>query len=306
MVERTTVLLLGSSGALGRAVGKRLAQSGFRVVGVDRTRPDSSSFVDDFIKADVDDADSACSISEATIDIVILALPASSSEAALTNVVLPYYRDALLVDLLSEKEWFAELVNDVAPDVSHLGIHPLFAPSVDWKGQSVLFSHKASLSNDAQVLKLRQFFLAQETEIEHVNPSEHDRVMGAIQVAPHALLATYAMYLVDEDVDFALLDRVSTPAVRVFWAMLARVIDNGPEVYWEIQKKNRNSELVRNNIVGAVERLQRLCESDCTVPFSGAFDKLAKRMDERLPKYTRLARDIYEHRLDASETGEGA
>lgn len=77
--------------------------------------------------------------------------------------------------------------------------------------------------------------------------------------------------------------------------MLARIIDNGPEVYWEIQGQNRSAGETRERLEEAVAEIDRQCREGADEPFGGLFDKVTEMFGPQLDEYVQLARRLYHH-----------
>jgi prephenate dehydrogenase len=128
--------------------------------------------------------------------------------------------------------------------------------------------------------------------IHYCDALEHDQLMSYVQVAPHAILIAYAQFLVARSVDLQLLGKVSTPASRVIWSMLARMIENDPSVYWEIQAHNVTGQEVRDELAGFLTSLNELIRTDDKKSFDLTFLKLRDLFAGDLATYQSLADKI--------------
>jgi len=227
--------------------------------------------------------------------ILILTIPNAVAEAAVRNIVIPYNRKSLVVDFLSEKDSFAQLMQREVPESESIGIHPLFAPSVGWKDQNVLVNPRRITSPIALTL-IRQLE-AWGAIVHYCDAREHDQLMSFVQVAIHAALIAYAEFLVAGNVNFDLLDKVSTPASRIMWAMLVRILGNDPAVYWEIQANNTTAKETRDALIRSVQSLNEFIENDNRAPFDETFQKLRDLFGDNLKKYKRLSDELFNHQV---------
>lgn len=289
-----SILVVGASGKVGRMLVAKLDEAGYDIIGLD-IEPFPGQAPKHFIQADVESPASLEALSDCKFDVLILTIPNGVSEAVVRNLVIPYGRNCLVVDFLSEKHSFAQLIEREAPGSESVGIHPLFAPSVDWQNQNVLVNPRNVTSPKALTL-IRQFE-AWGAVVHYCDALEHDQLMGFVQVGIHAALIAYATVLVAGKVDFDLLDKVSTPASRIMWAMLARILGNDPAVYWEIQANNATAKDTRDDLIRSLESLNELVQTDNRAAFDDTFRKLRDLFGDDLQKYSRLADELFGHKV---------
>jgi prephenate dehydrogenase len=289
---RGSILVVGASGKIGQVLAAKLDEEGYEVVGLD-IEPFPGHALKHFIQADIETPASLEVLASFNFDILILTIPNAVSEAAVRNIAIPYGRNSLVVDFLSEKHSFAQLMQREVPDSESVGIHPLFAPSAGWKDQNVLVNPRDITSPKAVTL-IRQLE-AWGAIVHYCDAREHDQLMSFVQVAVHAVLIAYAGFLVAGNVNFSLLDRVSTPASRIIWAMLARILGNDPAVYWEIQANNATAKDTRGALIRSVQSLNEIIQNDCRASFDETFQKLRDLFGENLEKYRRLSEEQFSH-----------
>ncbi len=287
-----SILVLGSSGKIGAALSSKLKESGYNVIGLDLNQS-SDSVVDTFLKADVEVPNSLSALSEQNFEALVIAVPTKVAGAVVSNVIIPYCKECLVVDFLSETYRFSQLMESEASAVEHISVHQLFAPSVGWEGQNVLVTPRAIPGDRARafISTLEEWGAA----INYCDPLEHDQLMGLIQVGVHAAVISYAQYLVNQKVDFKLLDKISTPASRIMWSMIARMIGNDPSVYWEIQTQNAAAQDVRDEMVHSIGSLNELVQSGDKKSFDRLFERLRNVFGDDMQKYDQLANELSDH-----------
>ena len=206
--EIKSLLILGSSGKLGSMLAEKFKQSGFEVVGLD-IKEGSNSFLYDFIHADIIDPETPQKLSSRHFDVLVVAVPFDLAETFFRDIIFLSGKDCLVVDFLSEKVLFERLIREADADISHIGVHLLFAPSVTWQGQNVLVS-PATITDEKARLFIQQLE-KWEVALHYCSAEEHDKLMNVVQVGVHAAVIAYIQFLVNQDVNFELLDAISTP-----------------------------------------------------------------------------------------------
>lgn len=289
-----SILIIGSSGKLGSVLSRKLKEAGYNVLGLDINQP-SLAATDEFILADITAPDSLTALSACRFDALIIATPWAVAEAVINHLIIPYGNNRLVIDFLSEKYFFEQRIKKSVAGVQHIGVHTLFAPSVDWKNQNILVTPRNI--SDARALEFVRQLEAWGAVINYCDAIEHDRLMGFVQVGVHAAVIAYAQFLIDEEADFKLLNEISTPASRIMWAMAARIIGNDPSIYWEIQTNNAAAQDARNHLANAVRKIDRLIQSGDKSSFDAIFDKLRVMFGEDLGKYQRLANELFNHQI---------
>jgi prephenate dehydrogenase len=294
MANLNSLLVIGASGGIGNAFCRKVAPA-YQVIALDRDG-DSIEPADQVLQADVTDRQSLAVLDEVSFDAIVVALPTALAEAVVENVIEPYGDGKLVVDFFSEKKAFHDRVRRATVEVAHVGIHPMFAPSLDWTNQNVLLTPSRVADPRAQALFDHVKTWGANTI--HLEPEEHDQLLGVIQSAVHASVIAYATVLSQSDVDFQFLDEISTPASRVMWAMVARMIDNDPAVYWEIQSLNAHSAEFRTRLSDALESLDDMVRDDDERSFLDLFETVGEKMGDKQQKYIDLARDLYAHEVE--------
>ncbi len=289
-----SLLILGSSGKQGSALASKLKEAGYYVVGVDIDRS-LHERVNLFVQADITDAAALSTLSTLDFDALIIAVPGSTAKAVVDNVIVPYGKDRLVVDLLSEKFSFAQLVKEKCDRVEHIGVHLLFAASLTWSQQNVLVTPRRVV--DVRAREIIDLLTKWGSTIHYCEPLEHDQLMSLVQVGVHAAVISYIQFLVAQPIDFRLLNAISTPASRLMWAMAARMLSNDPAVYWEIQKNNAFAKDVRRELMDSISKLEELVQSDNENSFKDIFERLESEFGGHLDKYKKLADEVFAHKI---------
>ena len=289
-----TFLVLGAAGGLGSSFCRKLKQASYTLIGMDLSEP-ALGTVDRFIPGNVTDSKSLALLHQTPFDGIVVAVPGPLAQAVVAHVIEPYGQDALVVDLFSEKKPFYDGMQDAGLAVEYVGVHTLFGPRVGWEGQNVIITPR-----DVTGARGRAFIEDMATwgaNLRHADIDEHDQLMGVIQVAVHATILLYAQFFAESSLDFELLDAISTPSSRVMWAMIARMMDIDPNVYWEIQAMNTSAEGIRNRLAQAIDHLNQIVNTGDKDTFLSLFDSVNEILGEESEKYKQLARRLYSHEI---------
>ena len=97
------------------------------------------------------------------------------------------------------------------------------------------------------------------------NASEHDKRMALVQSLTHATVLAFGMAL--KSLGYRLEDvrEMMTPPHSLLVMVLARLIDAGPDVYWDIQTENPYAADVRAQLLESLTRFDESvnrCEPD--------------------------------------------
>lgn len=287
-----SVLIIGSSGKLGSMLTKKLMGAGSEVFGLDVNKSNVND-LQRFIEADLTVPQTLPDLSGYGFDVLLVATPASVADAVINNVIVPYGKSCLIVDFLSEKHFFEQHLKNAVKDIVHIGVHPLFAPAVDWKNQNVLVTPRKV--SDARAQQFIRQLEEWEAVVQYCDAVEHDKLMSVVQVGVHAAVIAYAQFLVSQDIDFKLLDKISTPASRVMWAMVARMIANNPSVYWEIQTNSATAQNAREGLTDSINMLDKFVKTSDSNSFDEIFNRMRSMFGDDLEKYERLANELFNH-----------
>ena len=186
-----------------------------------------------------------------TCDIVIFALPLEHAADIIRSEAKNLTRkDQLILDVSSLK------VREVAAMMKGkgevIGMHPLFGPSTDPKGERVILCparvSKPTLASLQKILKR----MGLRTSV--MSAQKHDDLMATIQVIPHlkSLLMAEVMGALRLDLKDAL--RVSTPVYEMEFNVIARFLDDDPELYMPILFRNPRTVEVLRQLQRSVKR----------------------------------------------------
>jgi len=250
---RGHALILGVNGVVGQAMARQLVGSGVFVQGVDLHE---TAICDDmgiaYEQCDATELNAAVVASIGTAPTVLVCLPENVAMAVLPTLVQCAAADALIVDTLSVKEGIVAALQTLRPTQQWLSINPMFSPRVGFDGQNVA---TVQVNDGPRVAEFESLLESWGAATVSVSAEEHDKMTSLIQVATHAAIMSIGLTLQQSGYDVTNGIRMVTPPHRVCQALLARMADASPDVYWDIQKSNKYGADARDSLLKSVKAL---------------------------------------------------
>ncbi|MFG3407803.1 prephenate dehydrogenase/arogenate dehydrogenase family protein [Streptomyces sp. NPDC048142] len=290
MIRRAVVV--GGAGAVGALFTERLLESGVAVTVVDRAAATPSDERVRRIHGDVTDIGPGLAAELERADAVVLALPDAVALAAVPGLAGALRPGTLLVDTLSVKQPIAEAVRTHAPGVQAVSVNPMFAPSLGFPGRPVA----AVTVNDGP--RVAEFLLLVEdwgSSVVRVGAAEHDRLVGAAQVLPHAAVLGFGLALAGLGVPAAGLREIAPPPMNTLLAVLARIASGTPEVYWDVQAANPEAPAARKALAEGLHRLAAVVEADSEAGFAEVLTELRDYLGDDLAHHRDTCARLFTH-----------
>jgi len=245
-------LIFGGSGGFGRAFAAQLTDGGVAVISAD-VLPGSN------IQADILDSIAPFAGALADADLVLLCLPQEAALGVL-KALDGHITDALVVDICSVKSVIVEAAAGCCTGCEYVSFHPMFGPDKAFSGSNGVF---IPVRGGARGEIFKQWLGELGVQIIETDVETHDRVTSLVQVATHAVLATFAnlreAYDLPEDMVAAFATPVFAELDRVSQSMVAE----DPALYHNIQSANPWGGESRARLSMALEEtLQILGEKD--------------------------------------------
>lgn len=223
----SAAVVIGGEGIVGTWLKGLLQDAGWSVVSVDINDAD--------VVADARCADPRLQQLVSTADLVALALPEDVTLQVAESIEPMLGANAVFVSTASVQSPLFESPAGVRRRRQLVGCNPMFRPTLDTEGRSVLVVVTADADEEA-VTALGDALEGVGAIVERLSPAEHDAVVALTQVLPHAALIAVASVLADSSVDPGLLWRLAPPPARVMFAGAARILDSSAHVYADIQR----------------------------------------------------------------------
>jgi 4-amino-4-deoxyprephenate dehydrogenase len=286
--NKPNVLILGVAGGFGKLLTSLLALAGHRLGGIDTVPPhqDTAKLLSFFIRDDVASPSPATLKALEDVDWVLSCLPQDPTFAALRSVTPHLRKGSLFMDILSVKTPISGLLRSGNPDVEYLSIHPMFAPSVGFSGQNVVIVKNGDGRHRASIEELLGKWGAR---VHYLTAEQHDRSTAAVQVATHAAILSFGLALkaMGYSIEEAL--PISSPPHRTLLALLARIANGNPEVYWQIQTENPLASFARTSIITAITDLQKSVEAGSLMDFSESLSGVREMLGDANDQLSELA-----------------
>jgi prephenate dehydrogenase len=184
------------------------------------------------------------------------------------EVRLSVRKDQLLLDVSSLKTREVEAMKSGRGEV--IGMHPLFGPTTDPKGETVILcpgrTSKQTLSSLRSVLKK----MGMKTIV--MTPEAHDTLMATVQVIPHLKSFLMADVLREQGADLQSMLRTCTPTYEMEFNVIARFLDDHPDLYMPIIFRNPKT-------VKILQAMHTIIGEYLTIAHSGNLTDAEKRYE---------------------------
>jgi prephenate dehydrogenase len=288
-----TVIIVGVLGSIGRFIATRFAETKGTVIGIDISEPTSNLVLKNIAFR----SENILALSNATItdlaraNTVIFAVPYQVMAEAIGGILQHIRSDCLLVDTLSTKTPFLTLIEDYKISQQSVGINPMFSGDLNPQGRplvAVTYKNGKAVENFLAVIK------TWDLRIIPLGAVEHDQVMAVLQSLGHAVLIAFGKVLVDTRIDPFLMDALAPPPFRLLLTLIARITQNHPDVYWEIQANNPYARQYRDLLQKSLNELETTISIENKSAFKAGIDSFGSSIINELPEYLQLSRKVFE------------
>ncbi len=267
-----SAVVLGVNGAVGLALARQLIESGVSVAGLDLQ--DRSACPDGgiaYVQCDATDPTSVGLEAIDAADTVLICLPEEVAISALPSVVQRAPADSLIVDTLSVKQRVVATFESLRPAQQYLSINPMFSPRLGFSGQNVAI---VKVNDGPRAAEFESLLVSWGAATVTVAAEEHDKMTALIQVATHAAIMSIGLTLHEWGYDVTKGISLATPPHRMCLALLARMSDASPEVYWDIQQSNSYGADARKSLLESVRNLSDVVATE----EEGRFEELMAKI----------------------------
>ena len=238
-----TIGIVGASGQFGSALARLLLADGKQVVGLGRS-PAAGDLAEQpgYRYARVPRGDGMGEVTEAlrpvlaALDVLVLSTPIHALPTLVHRYGAMLSSGTLLTDLGSLKGPVQEAMTKLGrQDLELMGLHPLFAPVLPFRGQNVAAVMTRPGPRARAFLAL---FARHGANVIEMDAKEHDAMMAFSQGLSHALVTVLGRVALDRGLDLGRLARLSTPFNRCLLLLLGRMASFDAALYSEIQVAN--------------------------------------------------------------------
>ena len=277
------VLVIGSSGNVGRLFMQTMKESGLWVRGLDRNPSGGGGGV---LAGDVTAFTPEISQLIESSAMIMVCLPEEPALAACGTIVERMREGALWVDTLSVKSAICSCLREESgKKIEAVSINPMFAPSCGFGGQNVaaVTIHPGSRSE-----RFLAWLESTGAAVTSLSAAEHDRATEAVQVITHAAILAFGSALKNLGYDVDTAWRLSTPVHRAMMALLARIVLANQESYWDIQSKHPQGSSARALLIESIAGLEKMTRNGQVSSFERSFLDLRQMLSTREPELREL------------------
>lgn len=206
----------------------------------------------------------------ADADIVIVSVPIRLTVDVIHEIGPHVSEDTLLCDVTSVKQKPVKAMKEYSKEV--LGMHPMYAPSNSINGQKVVLT---PVKGDRWKF-MQEFWEGHGADVHVTDPGSHDSAMSVVQGLMHfselVIAETASKIEVEDDVS-----EYSTPVHQLITDLVARMLNQQPELYGAIQSENPRNEEVRKKFLESAEDIDNIIGNE--EGFAEKFEELGSQFD---------------------------
>jgi len=255
--SRSTVVIIGGQGEMGRLFSKFFSSHGFPVKVADLDTPLTPERA----------------VRES--DFVVFSVPLHDTVSVIRSLV-PYTRqDQLLMDLTSLKAGpVKEMLKSPA---SVTGLHPMFGGRVSSLAGQTLAACPVRIGA-AEWHWLKGLFVQSGIKVKECSPDEHDRMMSIIQVLFHLSTMLIGRTFRTLDIDILETLEYTSPSYRIEMNLVGRIFAQNPELYGAITQMNPHTGGILTALKEGLEVYERLYRAGSLAGFKEDFEQSARHL----------------------------
>ncbi|MBT4916963.1 prephenate dehydratase [Candidatus Peregrinibacteria bacterium] len=170
-------------------------------------------------------------------DITIVSLPIDVTEKVIKEIIPHLRKDSALMDFTSVKTFPVKAMLKAKCEV--LGMHPMFGDSNPIPGQTIILTETRKSKTLSRWME--DFLIEHGADIKKMTPKEHDKMMSLAQGIIHFADITFAEALRRSKLPIRELLTYTSKASELKVQLAARVIDQDPGLYGNMQINNANN-----------------------------------------------------------------
>lgn len=275
-MNNNTIVVLGGAGLIGSLISRILKQYGYCVRVVDC---DPAQFECEYHNIDVTQPFSNTDDVFRDAIAVVFALPENVAVRSIAWVTTYVSPEVVFIPTCSVQGPFYGALRAAAPHQQFVGINPMFSPKLSVQGRTVAVCVE---NMDATQSFIEQHLSDAGMKIRRMTPTAHDELMALCQTLPHAAILGFGIALTKSSIDLDLVAEVMPPPMRTMMALLARILVNPPEVYWDIQLENEQASTQRKVLLKGLERLQETVGAHDYESFKNDLQSVSNTLGKRL------------------------
>lgn len=271
-VDPKTVGIIGVNGKFGRALKTFFEDIGCKVIGSDKGTELSNKQV----------------VQQA--DVVIFAVPIRDTPRVVRSVNKYTRPNQLLMDITSVKTPAMKAMLESNAQV--VGLHPMFAPEVPFKGQTIVVCKTRRLSKSWQTW-LQSVLIHTKSRIKWSTAKTHDKYMESVQASPQSANIVNALLIMAQGIDPKESLEYTSPFYKVMFSLMGRVLSQSPDLYAAIFMENPGVPRMLRKRISIEQQLLRLVLSKDYTRFRTLLKKVCEYFgEESVTRGNNLFRDM--------------
>lgn len=200
-------------------------------------------------------------------EIVLLATPLGSGRQVLAEV-LALEPKGIVADIFSLKSHILDLARGATDQGLRVtSIHPLFGPDVRTLSGRVLAV--CDCGNDAAAGEMAACFRETALTVTRLPVERHDEYMQYVLGLSHLVSILFFTTLAESGISFAALESVASTTFHRQTRAAASVAGENPDLYYEIQKRNRHSAELFERVRRSLQQIEAAAHADEREAFAG-------------------------------------
>jgi prephenate dehydratase/prephenate dehydrogenase len=203
------------------------------------------------------------------VDVIIVSVNIDKTQSIIEKIAPHVRKSSLLMDITSVKEMPVKAM--LTSKASVIGLHPMCNETTFGPGQTMIYC-PARPGKWSKWLR-DTFEKRGGFNLIKLSPKKHDETMGFVQALIHFSEIALGQTLKKLDPRFEDLMAVSSPASQIQFKIAARHLAQDPNLYGNIQIKNKRNVEILNTYQAAVSDLYKIVEAEDLDAFTRYFNQ---------------------------------
>ncbi|MCX7994270.1 MAG: prephenate dehydrogenase/arogenate dehydrogenase family protein [candidate division WOR-3 bacterium] len=266
--KKEDILIIGGLGAMGKWFAYFFQNQGHRVA-IQDIKPEG-------IKGFKYYRDIKSSLDKKSI--VIITTPLQTVPEIIFNLTELNYR-GIIADIASVKSHMIKAIKEAIKNKMKItSIHPMFGPACHTLNDKVICICDCGCPEANE--KISGFFKDTAVSLINLSFEEHDRIISYILGLSHLINILFIKNLMDSGYSFKELTKVASTTFSAQMETAKSVINENPELYFEIQSLNPYSCRLYHHLRESLDHLIDLIQGGARDDFIKLFQKGAQYLDE--------------------------
>jgi prephenate dehydrogenase len=260
-MEGVTFGIVGINGKFGSFLKRQFTSKGLKVTGCDL------------------DTETTLRETVENSNVVIFSVPISATINVINEAMQYSHPNQLFMDVTSIKTEPVRAM--LRSEASVVGTHPMFGPFVgSFRNQVVVLTPARDDELGSNLAFAKNLFSELGARIEITTAEEHDKIMGLVQQLTHFLFFTFGLTIKNSGADLHESLKYVSPVYRIVLSFLGRILNQNPELYYDIQRYNPNTLGNIEHFKQSADQLKALISSENKSEFTDILSQLKQYVGE--------------------------